>query len=109
CELAQTALPLTVEVGLKPPVNQPQVTPCLFSRSPMFVPDIAVLVAVAIVQSSFAASGRGSPITVPLETLPATSGVVAPCVWPLIRFSGPTVDGPNTVSYELSLIAKCCA
>src|SRR5438270_11495016 len=96
--VAHTAVPLTTDDGLKPPWNQPQVMFCLSSRSPMFVPDICALAAVAIVQSSRAAGGRGSPITVPLSTLPGVSGV-APCVWPLIRLSAPTVDGPKFVPY----------
>jgi hypothetical protein len=44
----------------------------------MFVPDIAAFAAVAMVQSSLAATGRGSPMIVPLSTLFAMSGVVAP-------------------------------
>ncbi len=34
----QTAPPLLVEVGAKPPWNQPHVTWLAFSRSPMFSP-----------------------------------------------------------------------
>src|SRR5262249_8296414 len=108
CAVAQVAIPFVTDDGLKPPWNQPHVMCCLFRRSPTFVPDIAAFAAVAIVQSSFAATGRGSPMIVPLSTLPALSGV-APWVWPLIRFNAPGVDGPNVELYELSLIAKCCA
>src|SRR6516162_439200 len=97
CEVAHTATPFTTEDGLKPPWNQPHVMFCLFSRSPTLVPDIAAFGALATVQSSLAASGRGSPITVPFETTPAMSGVVAPCVCPLIRFNAPTVEGPKFV------------
>src|SRR6516164_298793 len=109
CDAPHTAdPPAVVDVGAKPPWNQPHVTFCLLSRSPMFVPETEALAALAIVQSSFAAGGRGSPMTVPLLTFPGLSGV-APCVWPLMRSSAPTVDGPKFVPYELSLIAKCCA
>ncbi len=38
CEEPQTAKPLAVPVGAKPPWNQPHVTPLAFSRSPMFLP-----------------------------------------------------------------------
>ena len=34
----QTAPPLLVEVGAKPPWNQPQLTFCWLSRSPTFLP-----------------------------------------------------------------------
>ena len=36
----QTGRPLTVEVGAKPPWNQPQLTWLALSRSPTFWPDI---------------------------------------------------------------------
>src|SRR5215471_6048488 len=111
CEVPQTAAPLTTAEGANPPWNQPQVTSCAFRRSPTFLLlfDRAALDAVAIVQSSFAATGRGSPMIVPLATLFAMSGVVVPWVWPLIRLSAPGVDGPKVELNELSLIAKCCA
>src|SRR6202012_1282364 len=55
----QVALPAAlVEVGRKPPWNQPQLTLCAFSRSPMFLP---VIVSVPEPQSSRPASV--SPIT----------------------------------------------
>src|SRR5215471_16922645 len=105
--VAHTAMPPVTDDGLKPPWNQPQVMPFLFSRSPTFVPLIAAFDADVIVQSSFAATGRGSPMMVPLSTVLAIAGVVAPWVWPEIRLSAPTVDGPKLVLKELSLIAKC--
>src|SRR5262245_25856750 len=101
----QTALPLVVVVGLKPPWNQPQVTPLASSRLPTFVPLMAMVVPPA--QSSNV--GVGSAITVPLEPLPGILAGVAPCDWPAIRLSAPGVEGPNVVPYELSLMAKCCA
>src|SRR5262245_24381681 len=105
--VAQTATPFTTDEGLKPPWNHPQVIPSLLRRSPTFVPDIAAFGAAAGVQSS--AKGRGSPMMVPLSTLFAMSGVVAPWVWPEIKFSAQGVEGPKPVLKELSLIAKCCA
>src|SRR5579862_1524196 len=107
CAVAHTAVPATTDEGLKPPWNHPQVMCLAFSRSPTFIPDMEALAALAIVQSSKAAIGRGSPITVPLATLFAMSGVVTPWVCPEIKFRAPGVDGPNVVLKELSLIAKC--
>ena len=55
--------------------------------------------------------GRGSPMTDPAETFPGAvpAVIVAPWVWPEMRFSAPGVEGPNCVLNELSLIAKFCA
>src|SRR5262245_16359550 len=107
--VAQTAVPPATEEGLKPPWNHPQEIPLALSRSPTFFPDIAAFAAEAMVQSSNSATGRGSPMIVPLATLSRMSGVVAPWVWPEIRFSAPGVEGPNVVLKELSLMAKRCA
>ena len=38
--LASVPVPAYAVVGVKPPWNQPQVTPFALSRSPMFLPDI---------------------------------------------------------------------
>jgi hypothetical protein len=101
--VAQLATPLVTDGGLKPPWNQPQVMFLLAQQGP----DIAAFGAEVIVQSSWAATGRGSPMIVPLSTVLAMSGVVAPWVWPLIRLSAPTVDGPKVELNELSLMEKC--
>src|SRR5260221_662237 len=100
----QTFLPPVVLEGLKPPWNQPQVMPLAFKRSPTLVPLMLIRLEKLLAQSS--RSGRGSPITVPLATLLATSDGVAPWVWPAIRLSAPTLEGPKVVLKELSLIAK---
>src|SRR5262249_56840013 len=104
-------------VGLKPPWNHPHVTWCAFRRWPVLWPVTMVTCdAVAIVQSSSAADGRGSPMIVPIcvvgsmavtlpDALPRVS--IAPHVCPATRFSAPGVDGPNPVLNESSLIAKC--
>src|ERR1700739_4406705 len=97
CDVAQVAVPLVTDDGLKPPWNHPHVIPLPLSRSPTFVPAIAAFGGVAMVQSSLAAIGRGSPMIVPLVTLLGISGVVAPWVWPEIRFSAPGVEGPKPV------------
>src|SRR5215471_7566509 len=109
CAVAHTAVPPTTEDGRKPPWNHPQVITLALSRSPTFVPDIAAFGAVAIVQSSKSAIGRGSPMMLPFATLSGISGVVVPWVWPEIKFSAPGVEGPNVVLKELSLMAKCWA
>ena len=50
---AQTAAPSALrELGLKPPWNQPHVTPFAFRRSPAFWPDIETFVLLWMVQSS---------------------------------------------------------
>jgi hypothetical protein len=78
-----------------PPWNQPQVTPCSFSRSPM----LRLLESTEAVLSRVSQAspvGWGSPITVPFEVTPELV-CANPCVCPLIRLSAPGVDGPNTV------------
>src|SRR5262245_35424877 len=125
CVAPQTANPVgesaAVTVGLNPPWNQPHVMPLRFSRSPTFVPSMAPRLKVDVwlvsAQSSHAGSGslmtvptpapfgdcttKGSDVMVCVTELTATM----PCVLPEIRFTAPGVDGPNTVSNELSLIA----
>src|SRR5262245_6610943 len=125
CEAPQTANPdgesVAETVGLKPPWNQPQVTPLRLSRSPMFVPSIAprLLVDVWLLSEQSSHAGSKSPMSVPT---PAPFGdcvmfgadviwwvtdvsATAPCVCPEIRLTAPGVDGPNTSLCELSLIA----
>src|ERR1700755_312380 len=103
-------------VGLKPPWNQPHVTPRALIRSPMFLLVFCRPTVVEPEQSSNA--GSGSAMIVPLATLLPCEvsgvswepfglgpGVIAPCVSPEIRFSAPGVDGPNCVVQALSLSA----
>jgi hypothetical protein len=101
--------PFTTDEGVNPPMNQPQVMFCLFTRSPTLAPVIEVLVAVLTVQSSFESSGRESPITVPLSTIPATFPVVAACVWPLIRLTGPGFSSSRYQSSGWLSVLRWCA
>src|SRR6185312_17426787 len=117
CVLPQTAPPLLVEVGAKPPWNQPQVTCCAFSRSPTFWPLItpSAPVVVWFVSEQVSKYGSTSPFIEPswmaLDVagwlgLVAQAGVRAnaPAVSPDITLSAPGVDGPKVVSQSLSLI-----
>src|SRR6267378_7065165 len=97
-----------------PPMNEPQVTPARFSRSPTFCPDIVIWVRFGFEHTSPA--GSGSPTTAPLVAAlaifppaPRPFVIVASKVLPATRFRRPGVDGPKVVLKELSLIAKCCA
>ena len=92
----------------KPPLNQPQVTPLAFSRSPMLRLFGSIDVEVSRV-SQISPVGWGSPNTVPPAVTAKGRSGVKPWVCPEMRFSAPGVDGPNTVEYELSLIANACA
>src|ERR1700730_14919211 len=87
----------------KPPLNQPQVIPLAFRRSPTFLFFESVDVDVSRV-SHLSPVACGSPITVAAAV---TAGLVVakPCVCPEIRLSAPGVEGPKFVEYELSLIA----
>src|SRR5215217_792603 len=85
---------IVLEVGLKPPWNQPQVTPLLLSRLPTFLPlketGGAYFPELEEHPSYF---GSRSPIRVLIETL---SGIllsgVTPCVWPETRLIAPGVE-----------------
>ena len=106
CAVAQVTG--SVEEGVNPPWNYPQVTPFVFNRSPTFLP---VICTVSRVEQS-SKKGCGSPITDQSTTSWLMSPVppsMAPWVWPAMRFKCPGVDGPKVVLKELSLIAKCCA
>src|SRR5262249_17885703 len=108
-EEAQAAGSVVPLVGANPPANQPQVISCLLNRSPtlswpgplpVFFTELEVLPVGA--QSSKA--GRGSPMTAPVAPAPASMPPVPPplilvpsLVFPAIRFSAPTVEGPNAV------------
>src|SRR5579871_1498237 len=102
CAVLQAATPFVTAEGAKPPSNQPQVRCAAFNKSPMFTPLIA---AVAPAEQSSNVGSR-SPMTVPFTTFLLVPVTVAPLVWPEIRLSAPGVDGPNSVSKELSLIEK---
>src|SRR5947207_3277402 len=87
---------------LKPPMNDPQVTPDPLSRSPMFLLPMVTWLRVAAEQTS--PIGSGSPITVsepslpPLVSSPVPLRVaVTPLVWPETRLITPGVEGPNVV------------
>src|SRR5919112_2315547 len=91
----QTGFPFAREVGLKPPWNQPQVTPSLLSRLPTFLPlRETVGKYFPVPEEHPSCFGSRSPIRVPFETLSGISlaGVVpcvligvTPCVWPETR------------------------
>src|SRR5579863_5660610 len=98
----------------KPPMKEPQLTPALFNRSPMFCPDIWICTRFGFEHVS--KPGSPSLITAPVSAAPAMNPVggrpfetVPSNVVPATRFSSPGVDGPNDVPNELSLSAKCCA
>src|SRR5215469_15467251 len=108
---AQLARPLG---RANPPMNEPQVTPAAFSRSPIFWPDMVIWVRLGLEQMS--PDGSGSPITAPvvaaLAMFPLADRllVMVPAnVVPATRLRSPGVEGPKEVPKELSLIAKCCA
>src|ERR1700748_1481771 len=101
----QTAPPLLVAVGAKPPWNQPHETCWAFSRSPMFWPVItpSAPVVVWLLSEQVSKYGSTSPfIAPPLMALDVAGwfGVVdqagvsalAPPVAPDITFSAPGVD-----------------
>src|ERR1700735_1422646 len=88
--------------GAKPPWNQPQVSPLLLSRSPMFSPVISPVTPPAVPGPLGAALplehsskyGSTSPSMVPLamaDVVPPSA--TAPWVLPLMTFSAPGVDG----------------
>src|SRR5580692_4632720 len=102
-------------VRSKPPSNQPQVTPLVFSRSPMF---LLVMVAVTPdVVEHVSPVGSESPIMVrpplPSATAALLEGVplagMSPSVCPEIRLTAPGLEGPKFVVHMLSLRAYCCA
>src|SRR6266851_2675478 len=97
-----------------PPINEPHVTPALFSRSPTFCPDMMICARFGLEQTS--PEGSGSPITAPAVAAPAIFPlgdfpfmIVPSNVLPATRFSNPGVEGPKIVPKELSFIAKYCA
>src|SRR5258705_7797504 len=98
----QTALPFLLLVGLKPPWNQPQVTPLADSRSPILRPVMATRPAFGLEQSSNI--GSGSAIMVPCTTMASPSSVIssgeAPWVLPETRLMAPGLDGPKFVPRE---------
>src|ERR1700677_1524558 len=100
--------------GVKPPWNQPQVSPLVLSRSPMFLP---VSSAVTPPGASAPEPGRvvldngvlafehslkygsASPLSVPSTTLVLVPpSAAAPLVSPLTTLIAPGDDGPNCVS-----------
>src|SRR5437667_12912535 len=96
---------------LKPPWNQPQLTPFAFSRSPMLRSFGSICVVTSRV-SQMSPAGCGSPMIVVFVVTAMPNDVASgekPCVCPDMRLTAPTVDGPKFVSYELSDIAKDCA
>src|SRR5215217_145135 len=103
----QTGFPPAREVGLKPPSNQPQVTPLLLSRLPTFLPlkeTVGEYFPVPEEHPSY--FGSRSPIRVPFETLsgilagvtPCVLARVTPCVWSETRLIAPGVECPKTVA-----------
>src|ERR1700761_6535024 len=136
-EDAQTAKPVelaaAVVVGLKPPPNQPQVTPCSFSRSPTLrdgkfgslkaAPSVGAppqssrpeSASPTIVKPLPPSETRTPPAMASASTCASMAGVTslpaawAPWVWPEMRLIAPGVDGPKVVPKELSLIEKFCA
>ena len=128
CAEPQTANPFAVDVGAKPPWNQPQVTPAAFSLSPMFgpvrTPSPAVLVWLpsgAVVEGrvevahhrAFHGSSSYSASRSPTdqETVAPVCGLTARAllVSPETRFSIPGVSLPKVVVKDSSPSAKCCA
>src|SRR5215468_2520864 len=106
----QTALPSTVEVGLKPPVNQPQLMLLALSRSPILWPLICSVVGlIAPDASQSSCAGGRLAISVPLATALLGADVLSPWVWPAMRLSACGMDGPNVEAKLLSLMAKRCA
>src|ERR1700733_1163369 len=93
----------------KPPSNQPQVMLAVFRRSPTFLPAISVVG--AVVDEQMSPCGSLSPNIVKPPWPSATMllmvlvGLVpllaakptAPLVWPEIRLTAPSVDGPKFV------------
>jgi hypothetical protein len=75
----------------------------------MLRPVISTRGARGSMQSSYFADWSPVEMIVPPTTAGVGTEVTAPCVWPEIRFRWPGVVGPNTVEYELSLMAKRCA
>src|SRR5579862_417836 len=107
-----------VVLGAKPPWNQPHDRPAAFNSSPMFLPLSAT--ASRVEQSSqygWASLVSEKPprpsavISAFLDVDDACDGLLASCavstppVSPETTSIAPGADGPNSVSYELSLIA----
>src|SRR5271154_1929550 len=111
-----------VPVGAKPPWNHPQVIFLVFKRSPTFLPlsvTCAELARPGVVFEQSSKPGRSSPMSAPELRPPAMPPAplaafpfgfrgtrAAPLVFPEIRLTAPTADGPKFVPNELSLIAK---
>src|ERR1700760_3839934 len=98
-------LPVDGVVGVKPPWNQPQETPCAGRRSATFLFVGSMPIFSAPLQSSY--QGSGSPITAlavtpfnvvvttsPAATAPASAARSAPPVMPETTSIAPGVDGP---------------
>ena len=105
CVAPHTANPVLLSaalvVGAKPPWNQPQVTWCAFSRSPMFLPVMtpSALVAVWLVSEQSSKYGSMSPYMAPRPSAPYVP------MWPGAGTSeltgGTTVVGPGGAAYAL--------
>src|SRR5579862_3971932 len=117
CPVAVAAAAKLV-VGRKPPWNHPHERPAAFSWSPMFLPVSAT--ASRVEQSSqygWASLVSEKPprpsavMSAFLDVDDACDGLLASCavstppVSPETTSIAPGADGPNSVSYELSLIA----
>src|ERR1700722_6797778 len=93
--------------GVKPPWNQPQVTPFSFIRLPMFFPVSETVTPVGRPSAPSALPallhwskyGSPSPCRTPLTTEELVPPCVsAPSVSPLTRLIAPGDDGPNWLS-----------
>src|SRR5919201_1556961 len=96
---------------LKPPWNQPHVTPLALSRSPMFLLLGSIEVLTSRV-SQMSPAGCGAPILVVFGVTAMPKAVASgekPCVCPETRLMAPGLEGPKTVLNELSLMAKVWA
>src|ERR1700722_15492128 len=113
CDVPQIGRPSVNVEGVKPPWNQPQVSPLLLSRLPMFGP---VIWAVTPPGASAPEPGSGvddngvlafehwskygsaAPFIFPATTFGLVPpSATAPFVWPLTTLIAPGVDGPNCV------------
>src|SRR5271156_5374170 len=108
-ERAHPVVPLALVIErLKPPSKKPQVILAAFNRSPMVLPDMLKF---ALVEEQTSPVGSASPISV-IPPLPSATvaeatfrGLMTPLVWPEMRLTAPTVEGPKLVPKEWSLSA----
>ena len=109
----QPVVPLVFfAVRSKPPMNEPQVIPASFRRSPMlFLPRVYLILwsGRTDVANRIRIANHGHDELPPSIHYPNHSELGHAVVCPETRFSRPGVEGPKVVLYELSLMAKYCA